>query len=105
MSPAKYYILRFITMIRAKAVLTVNPRHYEIALKKRNGKCLMCGECCGPCVNLKVIPPKKICKVYASKNKEGKDYCNWGFPRDEFEQRRMGVLGKCGYWWDKEDRK
>ena len=88
-------IPRFIAKVRAKALLIVNPKHYETAISLRKGMCKKCCICCGDCKHL----TKNGCDIYRKKDEKGNYLCCFDFPRDDFDLIRIGVKGICGYYW------
>jgi hypothetical protein len=89
-------LMRMIELYR-KAILRKFIKDYDKKLlKKRLGKCKMCGKCCEGCWHLN--KKTNLCKIY---KKRPSILCYKNFPLDERDQKVWEVKKFCGYKFKK----
>jgi len=87
-------LLKLPNKIKREFMQIIDKDYINNKLKKRNGKCKKCGECCKGCINLD--KKTNLCKVY----KKRPALCYKEFPLDKLDQKIWNVKN-CGYYFDR----
>lgn len=84
-------LLKPFVVLFKRIMQLIDKNYLKNKLKKRTGKCIKCGKCCGKC---KYLDKKtKLCRIH---NKRPSISCYSEFPLDKADQKLWNVKN-CGY--------